>query len=232
MATERHIIPFGGMRPQPRRVLPIIDYVLAVAGKTRARVCVIATATGDAPPLYRDRFPPERTWVTHLGLFQRTVTDLPGFLCDQDVIFVGGGNTCSMLAVWRAHGVDGALRAAWEAGVVLTGGSAGSLAWFECGTTDSYDLDTLEPLRDGLGFLPGSHCPHYDGEVQRRPLYHRLVGAGFPAGLALDDDAAVHFVGTAIAEVVTARQGATAYRVERAADGAVVETPYAARALA
>ena len=113
-----------------------------------------------------------------------------------------------MLAVLRAHGVDVALRSACEAGVVLTGGSAGSLAWFECGTTDSFHLDVLEPLHDGLGFLAGSHCPHYDGEVQRRPLYHKLIGDGFPAGIAVDEDAAVHYVGTEISEVVSARPGA------------------------
>ena len=210
MTTERKIIPFGGMRPQDRRIHPIVEYVLDTTGKPRARVCVISTASGDAKPNFGDRFPPERTWVTHLALFHRTVTDIPGFLCDQDVIFVGGGNTLNMLAVWRAHGVDVALRAAWESGVILTGGSAGSLAWFECGTTDSFSLDRLEPLHDGLGFLPGSHCPHYDGEEQRRPLYNRLVGEGFPGGIAIDDDAAVLYVGTQIAEVVSARQGATA----------------------
>ena len=231
MTTQRKIIPFGGMRPPDRRVHPIIEYVLDATGKPRARVCVIATATGDARPNFGDRFPPERTWVTHLALFNRTVTDLTEFLCDQDVILVGGGNTLSMLAVWRAHGVDVALRAAWERGVVLTGGSAGSLAWFECGTTDSFSLDRLEPLRDGLGFLPGSHCPHFDGEEQRRPLYHRLVRDGFPAGIAIDDDAAVLYDGTRIAEVVSARDGATAYRVELGADGKVVETRLEARAL-
>lgn len=232
MTAERHIIPFGGMRRAGHRVHPIIEYVLDSTGKPRVRVCVIATATGDAPPIgYGDWFPPERTWVTHLRLFDRTVTDITGFLCDQDLIFVGGGNTLSMLAVWRAHGVDVALRAAWDSGVVLTGGSAGSLAWFECGTSDSFNLDQLEPLHDGLGFLPGSHCPHYDGEEQRRPLYHRLVGDGFPAGIAIDDDAAVHYVGTEIREVVSAREGATAYRLERAADGEVIETALSARAL-
>jgi len=219
------------MRPSDRRVHPIIEYVLDATGKPRARVCVIATATGDARRNSGDWLPPERTWVTHLALFNRTVTDLTEFLCDQDVIFVSGGNTLSMLAVWRAHGVDAALRAAWESGVVLTGGSAGSLAWFECGTTDSFSLDRLEPIHDGLGFLPGSHCPHFDGEEQRRPLYHRLVKDGFPAGIAMDDDAAVRYVGTEIAEVVSAREGAGAYRIERGDDGEVVETPLQARAL-
>src|SRR2546430_1179838 len=93
------------------------------------------------------------------------------------------------------------------------GGSAGSLCWYECGTTDSFDLYELKPLHDGLGFLPGSHCPHYDGEPQRRPLYQSLIASGFPPGIAIDDDAAVRYEGTEIAEVVSARAGATAYRV-------------------
>ena len=230
MSTERHIIPFGGLRPTGDRIHPIINYVLDATGRSRVRVCIIATATGDAADHLR-WFPPERTWITHLGLFNRTVPDIAEFLCDQDLIMVGGGNTLSMLAVWRAHGVDAGLAAAWEAGVVLTGGSAGSLAWFECGTTDSFHLDKLEPIHDGLGFLAGSHCPHYDGEAQRRPLYQSLIAGGFPAGVAIDDDAAVHYVNTGIDEVVSAREGATAYRVEPGADGAVVETPLSARQL-
>ena len=102
------------------------------------------------------------------------------------------------------------------------------MCWFECGTTDSFDLYQLAPLHDGLGFLPGSHCPHYDGEAQRRPLFQRLIQDGFPAGYAIDDDAAVRFVDGQLTEVVTAREGAGAYRVERVG-GQVVETPLAAR---
>ena len=135
-----------------------------------------------------------------------------------------------MLAIWRAHGVDRALRAALEAGVILTGGSAGSLCWFEGGTTDSFDLYRLAPLRDGLGFLPGSHCPHYDGEAERRPLYHQLIRDGFPAGYAIDEDAAMRFVDGQLVETVTAREGAAAYRVERI-NGSVVETPLPSRLL-
>jgi dipeptidase E len=176
------------------------------------------------------RFPSSRTERSHLALFNRTVDDIDRYLLDQDLIVVGGGNTANMLAVWRVHGVDRALRAAWERGVILTGGSAGSLCWFDCGTTDSFSLYRLAPLQDGLGFLPGSHCPHYDGEEQRRPLYHQLIGAGFPPGYAIDDDAAISFSGTTVAEVVSAREGATAYRVERR-DGVVVESPLAARLL-
>ncbi len=227
------IVPFGGLRPRPGALHPLVDYLLKLTGKPRPKVACIPTATGDAPEhllAFYNRIPAARAERSHLSLFHRTVTDIRAYLLEQDLIWVGGGNTANMLAVWRVHGVDRALREAWEAGVVLTGGSAGSLCWFEGGTTDSFNLNELAPLRDGLGFLPGSHCPHYDGEAQRRPLYHRLVAEGFPEGIAIDDDAAVRYEGTRLVEVVTARAGATAYRVERV-DGAARETPLEARLL-
>jgi peptidase E len=221
------------MRARAGSTPPLVDYILSLAGKPRPRVCCIPTATGDSAvtlTAFYSRTPASRSERTHLALFDRTVTDIRSFLLAQDVIWVGGGNTANMLAVWRVHGVDRVLREAWNSGVILCGGSAGSLCWFECGTTDSFDLNQLRALQDGLGFLKGSHCPHYDGEEQRRPLYHRLVGEGFPAGYAIDDDAAIHFKGTDIGEVVTSRAGATAYRVELL-DGKVVETPLSARSI-
>src|SRR5205807_2621369 len=142
----------------------------------------------------------------------------------HDVVVVPGGNTANMLAVWRVHGFEAILGEAWEAGVVLAGWSAGAICWFESGVTDSFGprLAALECL----GFLPGSACPHYDGEELRRPTYARLVAEGFPAGIAIDDDVGVRFEGAELAEVVTSREGATAYRV--GADG---ERPLAARVL-
>jgi peptidase E len=134
-----------------------------------------------------------------------------------------------MLAIWRLHGVDAILREAWEGGVVMAGLSAGSLCWFEAGSTDSFGPG-LAPIEDGLGLLPGSHCPHYDGEALRRPSYQRLVAEGLSAGVAADDGAALHYVGTGLAEVVTSRPGAGAYRVERV-DGQVVETKLPSRYL-
>jgi peptidase E len=227
------IVPFGGLRPTPGRTHPIVDHLLELAGKPRAKVCFVPSATGDAPAtivaMY-GRFPAARAERTHLELFSRSVKDIRALLLVQDIIYVGGGNTVNLLAVWRAHGVDQVMREAWENGVILTGGSAGSLCWFECGTTDSFDLYELARLDDGLGFLPGSHCPHYDGEPQRRPFYHSLIASGFPGGIAIDDDAAVRFDGVEVAEVVSARAGATAYRVEKVG-GAVVETPLDARPL-
>jgi peptidase E len=146
-------------------------------------------------------------------------------LADSDVIYVSGGNTANALAVWRLHGVDLALRAAWERGAVLGGVSAGANCWFACCVTDSFGT-ALDPLHDGLGLLPGSFCPHYDGEELRRPVYRALVDSGFPGGYAADDGAALHFEGTELREVVTSLEGATAYRLERGS-----ETPLSARAL-
>jgi dipeptidase E len=143
--------------------------------------------------------------------------DLRAFTLAHDVIVVGGGNTANMLAVWRTHGFDSILREAWENGIVLTGWSAGMICWFEAGVTDSFGPQ-LEGMRDGLGFLPGSACPHYDGEGQRRPVYTRLVrDEGFPPGFAADDCVALRFEGAELAEAVTARDGSRAFRVT--ADG-------------
>ena len=130
----------------------------------------------------------------------------------HDVVVVPGGNTANMLAIWRVHGFDEILREAWEAGILLTGWSAGMICWFEAGVTDSFGPQ-LEGMPDGLGLLPGSACPHYDGEERRRPVYERLVREGFPAGIALDDAAGAHYVGTELYEVVSSRAGAGGYRV-------------------
>jgi dipeptidase E len=112
---------------------------------------------------------------------------------------------------------------------VLFGASAGANCWFEASTTDSFLLGRADPLREGLGLLPGSFCPHYDSEPARRPSYRRLVAeGGLPPGIACDDFAAAHFDGTELAEVVTGQPGAAAYRVEPGADG-VVETSIPSR---
>ncbi|TMK33475.1 MAG: peptidase E [Actinobacteria bacterium] len=159
-----------------------------------------------------------RAEMTHLHFFPYPPEDLRRLALSHDVIFVTGGNTANALAIWRTHGFDEVLREAWENGVLLTGWSAGAICWFEAAVTDSFGPQ-LEGMRDGLGFLPGSACPHYDGEELRRPRYAKLVRDGFPPGIAIDDDVAIRFEGTELAEVVTSRDGAGAYRVE--ADGEV-----------
>jgi len=228
--TERHIVAMGGggfLMDDPL----LDDFVLGLAGVPEPRVCYLGTASGDPAAdiaRFHRAYPPGRARATHLPLFQRDGTDPRAHLLAQDVIYVGGGNTVNLLAIWRAHRIDAALREAWEAGVVLCGMSAGSLCWFEGGVTDSYG--PLQALPDGLGLLAGSNCPHYDSEPGRRPTYHAAVRAGLPAGVAADDCCGLHFAGTELREVVCSRPGAGAYRVEP--DGAGVrETPIGARYL-
>ena len=223
----------GGFSTEPDN--PLLDqFVLSLAQTERPRVCFLATASGDSEryvaSFYR-AFAELDCRPTDLALFDRKVADLRAFILEQDVIYVGGGNTLSLLGVWRAHGLDAIFGDALDAGAVLCGVSAGMNCWFEASVTDSFGPG-LAPLDDGLGFVAGSACPHYDSEEQRRPVYHRLVAAGFPGGYAADDGAALHFSGSdELAEVVASRQGAYGYRVERGVDGAAVETPLQARYL-
>jgi len=236
--TERTVVAIGGggFSMEPDNTL-IDDHVLDLArhvrGSARPRVCFLATASGDAPGYIADYYAAFalRAEATHLALFVRTVDDIDGFLMGQDVVYVGGGNTENMLAIWRVHGVDRILRRAWEAGVVMAGHSAGSLCWFETGTTDSFGMG-LAALSGGLGLLPGSHAPHYDGEPTRRPHYQRLVAEGIlPDGYAADDGAALVFAGIALTEVVASRPGARGYRVERGPTGVAIETALPTRYL-
>jgi dipeptidase E len=212
----------GGFSMEPEN--PLFDqFVLSLARSAPARVCFVPTASGDDPGyvagFYR-AFSGLECRPTDLALFDRTVSDLYSLVLAQDVIYVGGGNTASALAVWRAHGLDRVLRTAWDRGVVMCGLSAGMNCWFEGSVTDSFDRDRLAPLHDGLGLLPGSACPHYDGEEQRRPTFTRLVAAGELAdGWAADDGAALVFAGRELVEVVMSRPDAGAYRVERTPAG-------------
>jgi len=191
------------------------DYILSLARKPSPRVCFVPTASGDSEGYclrFFDAFSPRDCVPTHLPLFKRKAADLRDFVLRQDIIYVGGGNTVNLLAIWRAHGLDQILRDALSEGVVLCGISAGSLCWFEAGVTDSFGPE-LAPLRDGLGFLPGSNCPHYDGESKRRPTYHRLIADGLPAGYAADDGCALHFEAGKIKRIVSSRRTAKAYKV-------------------
>jgi peptidase E len=211
----------GGFSMEPENPL-LDDYVLSLARASRPRVCFLPTASGDAQSylvrFYR-AFSAHDCVPTDLALFERTVSDLESFVLAQDVIYVGGGNTANLLAVWRVHGLDRVLARAWEEGIVLCGLSAGMNCWFEESVTDSFDLGRLRPLHDGLGLLPGSCCPHYDGDEQRRPAYRQLVASGeFTSGWAADDGAALVFHGEDLSEVVSSRKTAAAYRVERSVD--------------
>jgi dipeptidase E len=218
----------GGFSMEPDNPLlddALLDLVRRQRGRERPRVCFLATASGDSAEYlagFHAAFD-AKAEASHLALFDRTIEDIDGYLRDQDLVYVGGGNTMNMLAVWRIHGVDRALRDAYAGGTVMAGLSAGSLCWFEGGTTDSFG-PVLRPIHDGLGILAGSHCPHYDGEPGRRPLYQGLVGSGeLAAGYAADDGAALVFRDEVLHAVVSSRPDARAYRVEAGLHGSAIE---------
>ncbi len=149
------------------------------------------------------------------------VEDVTAHLLEQDVVWVFGGSVAGLLAMWELHGVGEAMRTAWQAGVVLTGVSAGSICWHLGGTTDSFGPD-LRPITNGLGFLPFSNGVHYDSEPQRRPLFQSLVADGtLPTGYATDDGAGLLYRGTEMVRAYAERDGAGAYLVERDGDRAV-----------
>jgi dipeptidase E len=204
----------GGFSTEPDSAL-LERYILSQSAKENPAVCFLPQASGESVD-YIVRFYSAFTKLpcrpSHLSLFDPPTADLESFLMEKDVIYVGGGNTRSMLALWRDWGLDRFLRRAWQSGIVLAGVSAGSICWFESGVTDSIP-GPLTPLAC-LGFLPGSNCPHYDGEPERRPAYHRLLGEKrLPAGYATDDGVGLHFVGTRLHRIISSRRAASAYRV-------------------
>src|SRR4051812_28271432 len=213
--TQPHLVAMGGGGFSMEPNNPLLDnFILSLARRRTPRVGFLCPMDSDNYYFrFYKAFTPRDCRPAHLALFNREVKDLRKFLLEQDVIYVGGGNTANMLAVWRVHGVDKLLREAWRRGAVMCGLSAGMICWFESSCTDSFG--PLAALNDGLGIIKGSACPHYDGEAKRRPTYHDLIRRRvLPAGYAADDGAALHFVGAKLAEVVTSRPNARAYRVE------------------
>jgi peptidase E len=215
-----------GPDAQNLRLGPSFDLAaeLARAG-SHPRACIIATAVGDSDTraaAVHNAFG-KAGWIsTHLALFTMpTFTDMRSHLLAQDVIWVSGGSTVNLLALWRAHGLDLILRECWESGVVLKGVSAGSLCWHVGGTTDSFGLP-LQAVTDALGFLPYSNSPHHDAEPERRPLIHRLIADGtLPDGYATENGTGLVFFGAELHEAVTEQPDRTAYSLTRRGDTTV-----------
>jgi peptidase E len=203
-------------------ISPLDRYVLGAARRKRPRVCLIATAGHDpgkhARHFYRI-FRKVDCIPTHLDVFSVPLEGVEAFLSAQDVVYVGGGNTRNLILLWRAWGVDRALRKACAGGTVLAGISAGALCWFREGITDSWP-GRLAPLRC-LGFIDASFSPHYDGEPGRRPTFQGLIARSrLGAGYAADDGVALRFEGGVFREAVAEDPGKSAYRVTRAGRGA------------
>jgi peptidase E len=205
------------------------DFLLGLSASDEPRVCFLPTACADEPARivrFYERLRGVRCDVYHVAVFG-TPEAAAERVSEADVVWVSGGNTANLLALWRIHGIDEALREVWSRGGVLGGSSAGANCWFEGCVTDSFGLQ-LGPLADGLALLAGSFCPHYDGEELRRPAYARLVDEGALApGIACDDFAAVLYEGDELAEVVALRPDSRAYRVSLGS-----EEPLEARLLA
>jgi peptidase E len=194
---------------------------LARAGD-HPRLCMIATAVGDDSARLaaaHNAFAKVGFISSHLRLFPMpNYHDVRAHLLCQDVIWVGGGSTANLLALWRLHGLDTILRECWEAGVVLSGVSAGSLCWHVGGTTDSFG-PTLQPVTDGLAFLPYSNSPHHDAEEQRRPLIHHLIAQGIlPDGYATENGTGLVFVDTELQDAFSEVEGKVAYSLTKEGD--------------
>lgn len=215
----------GGGFSDASALTPLDRYLLELTGRERPKVCFLGTASGDSET-YVARFYRAYAAVSDasdLALFGAPTQADVARLEEQDLVFVGGGSTANLLAVWRLHGVDRTLRRAWERGTILAGISAGAICWFEASLTDSFGVE-LAPLADGLGLLAGSACPHFDGEPQRHGRFAQEIAAGrLPDGYGIDDGVALHFVGSELRSVVAEEAGKGAYRLELR-EGQVTET--------
>lgn len=232
-ADEPTILATSGGVREGRRVRwefsPLTEYAIELSGVSgRApRICFLATAHGDNPAVLQSLYDAAQVRgldASHVALFPMpNVDDVTAHLLGQDVVWVFGGSVAGLLAMWRLHGVDEAMRSAWQAGVVLTGVSAGSICWHVGGTTDSFGPE-LRPVSNGLAFIPYSNCVHYNSEEERRPLFENLIGdRALPAGYATEDGTGVLYRGTQFVEAVTEIDGAAAYFVESTSDWRVNE---------
>ena len=205
----------GGFSMEPENLL-LDKYILEQAKKVLPKVCFVPTASGDQTN-YIERFYKAFNTLpcqpSHLSLFEPEFTDLESYILEQDVIYVGGGNTRNMLVLWKEWGLDHHFEKAYKNGVILAGLSAGSICWFEEGLTDPLNAPLYK--LDCLGFLKGSNCPHYDGENKRKPSYHQLISEGkIKEGYAVDDGVALHFINETLSSSVSSRAKAKTYFVK------------------
>jgi dipeptidase E len=219
----------GGLQPRPastRKILiagggfgtAFIRYMAQLTGKPRPKLLYLPTASADSPTgiinWYR-ACAPLNVEASHQISFIASYTQTRTWeevLLSVDGIVCSGGNTLNQQVIWKAHGIDAILKQAWDRGIVLGGASAGSLCWFEHGTTDSRPKELSKV--DCLGFLQGSHSPHYDAEPGRRPLYQRMIQSGqMKPGYACDNDAGIYFEDNTVKRVVNTRAAAKVYYV-------------------
>ncbi|MDH4065588.1 MAG: peptidase E [Acidobacteriota bacterium] len=211
--ATRKILVAGG-----RYGTAFIRYMAELTGKPRPKLCYLPTASADSASgiiAWYESCSPLNVEASHQISFiasPRQTRSWEEVFLSVDGIVCSGGNTLNQQAIWKAQGIDLVLRQAWDRGIVLGGASAGSLCWFEEGTTDSRPKELTKV--ECLGLLRGSHSPHYDAEKDRRPTYHTLIGSGqMKPGYACDNDAGIYFEDNEVKRVVSARAGAKCYYV-------------------
>ena len=223
----RQVIAIGGGgfgRTQESKLIE--QYILDQTSQVKPNICFIPTATGDLDPYivnYYSVFSKLNCHPSHISFFKRTI-DLEEHIAKQDIIFVGGGNTKSMLAVWKEWGLDTILKKAYDNGIIMSGVSAGAICWFECGLTDSWASELK--LMECMNFIPGNCAPHYDEEAERRPATKKLlVSKEIDFMYGIEGGAALHFINEKPNLTVRFNENKQAYNV-KISDNQLVETPY------
>ena len=223
----RQVIAIGGGgfgRTQESNLIE--QYILDQTSQVKPNICFIPTATGDLDPYivnYYSVFSKLNCHPSHISFFKRTI-DLEEHIAKQDIIFVGGGNTKSMLAVWKEWGLDTILKKAYDNGIIMSGVSAGAICWFELGLTDSWASELK--LMECMNFIPGNCAPHYDEEAERRPATKKLlVSKEIDFMYGIEGGAALHFINEKPNLTVRFNENKQAYNV-KISDNQLVETPY------
>ena len=211
----RQVIAIGGGgfgRTQDSNLIE--QFILDQTSKKNPKICFIPTATGDLDPYvvnYYSAFSKLDCDPSHISFFTRTI-DLEEHILKQDAIFVGGGNTKSMLAVWKEWGLDLILKKAYEQGIVMSGVSAGAICWFEAGLTDSWASELK--MMECMNFIPGSCAPHYDEEPERRPATKKFLedqSISFMYGI--EGGVALHFIDEQPDSTIRFKKNKNAYKV-------------------
>jgi peptidase E len=214
---KRQIIALGGGGFSDGPENPLLDdYILNQSTAQTPKICFIGTASGDSDA-YIQRFytfyENKNCVPSHLSLFKGHTAEIEEFILDQDILFVGGGNTRNLLVLWKEWGLDSIIKKAYENGTVLSGISAGSICWFEEGLTDS--IPSKLTKLDCLGILEGSNCPHFDGEPERQEVFKSMIESGeMKPGIACDDGVALHFVNEKLEKIISSQANKHAYKYE------------------
>lgn len=220
--STRKLFIFGGGSDKP-----ILNHIIKLTRKENPKICFVPTATGDSPASIIGWYTlveglPMRPYV--MRAFINSYTTKESFeetLMKMDAVFVGGGNTLNMMAIWKSQGIDLALRKAYDSGILMSGASAGSLCWFESGTTDSRPRELTKV--ECLGWIKASHCPHYNVEEFRRPTYHDLISKKeLSPGYACDNQSGIYFENEKLVKCVSSNPKSKSYFVDLI-DGKVVE---------